>query len=176
MMRGCKITIDLRELSDVVSSIIRGKRDARQQYFDMSLLEPTEHRIETAPHLGNRLAAQSVVSTELYDDNRWVELENRRQCNGGVLAGGTARATIDDGVRVTKLIEPLLQCDRIRLVCGQTVAGRDAVSETDDEGPPRSEGWRDDQEKEKCSEKASANVHECSVRPQGAARRWRLAR
>jgi len=176
MMPGCEVAIDLGELLDVVGPVVGRKRNAGEQDFDVGLLERSKYGIEIAPHLRDRLTAQAVVTAEFDDDDRGVKHQDGRKRGNSVFAGGAAGAAIHNSVRVAEVIEPLLQRDGIGLVCRETVARGDAVSEADEQGPACGEDRSDGQEEEKCSEKASANVHECSVRRLSDAKRWRLAR
>ena len=120
---------------NVVGSVVRRQGDSGQQDLDVGVFEAGEDRIEIAPRLVGRKTAQPVVAAEFHEHDLRMQLQNGGKFRNRVLGGCAAGSLVVDFVLVAAAVQFSLQRVGIGLTRLQSIAGRDAVAETHQEGP-----------------------------------------
>jgi hypothetical protein len=164
VMLGGEVAEDFIEGHDVISSVVGGKSDSREQYLDLSAIKRCENRVQIATCLVWGYPAETVVAAKFHDHNGGMKLENRAEVGNGILAGGTAGAAIRYRVMVAKLVEIPLQSIGKGLAGCESVASRDAVAVANDESAVRREEGAGEETEAKRNDNPAGNVHIDSVR------------
>ena len=135
MMAGGKVAKNGFEGLNVIGAVVRRESDSGQKNFDVGVLEAGEDRIEIVARLIKGKAAQPIIATEFDQYDLGMQLKNGGQFRDRVLGGRAAGSLVVDFVFVAVVVQFTLQRVRIGLTGLQTVAGRNAVAETHQEGP-----------------------------------------
>lgn len=126
-----EVRIDLRELMNIVRSVVWRQSNAGEQHFDVRRFQTSEYRIEIVTCLHERKSAKPVVAAEFDNHDQRMKPEDRRQAGYGVFSRRAAGAFILDRVVVAQFTEIALQRIRVRLAPVKAITRRDAVAEAD---------------------------------------------
>ncbi len=117
----------------VVWPVVGWQRNPRKKYFYVYRRERPENLVEIVLGLGQRQAAQSVVSAELDNHHFRMKAQDCRQRNYRIFCGGPAGALINYFIMIILGVEIALQRIGKRLSRRKSVTGRDAVAEADED-------------------------------------------
>ncbi len=130
--------IDGHELGDVILAVVGRESDAGKGYGGVGGLELLDDAGEVGLGLFEGKAAESVVATELYDDDAAGMAgeagEEAVEAFEAVLGGVAADAGVDDAIVVALGVEQWLELVGVALAGVGAVAGGEGVAEADEEG------------------------------------------
>ncbi len=149
MVAGGECSEDLAEGVHVVHAVVGRQRDAGEKNFDMRGLKRAENLVEVAACLGEREAAEPVVSTEFDNYGVGVKAQNCWKAGNRVLGGGSAGTLIDDFVVIALCIQMPLQRIWEGLAFSEAVARGNAVAKADKDacrGGGKNARWQQEQD------------------------------
>lgn len=135
MVPGGKVAEDLLEGLDVVGAVVGREGDAGEQNLDVSFFKRGEHLVEIVPGLVRGQSAETVVAAEFNDDDVGVHEHDGIHFGNSVFGGSAAGTLIVYLVVVIEIVEIALKHFGKGLSGVDAVAGGDAVSKADQEGP-----------------------------------------
>ena len=130
----CKQCVGVVELLDVVGAVVGRKRDSGEDHLGSAGFESGDDLVEVGAGVFDAEAAKAIVAAELDDNDGGFLGEDGVEAFDAVLGCVAADALIDDAVVVTLCIEVGLEEVGVAFAEVGTVAGGEAVAETDDEG------------------------------------------
>jgi hypothetical protein len=128
-----KAGVHLREAVRVLGAVVRGDLHAEEEDAGSGLLGTADDLPQVVLGLLERQAAEAVVAAEADHDH--VRLLREQPVETGEAAGGrvAAHPGVDDPDRMTGLLQPGLDQDRIGLASFETQSRGQAVAQKDDE-------------------------------------------
>lgn len=118
-----KHSVGLRELLDVVGTVVGGEGDSGEGDLDAGLLKRGDDLVEVGAGVFDAEAAEAVVATELDDGDGGVKGENFGEAGDAVLGGVAGDAEIDDAVGEAVLVEIGLEEVGVRVAGVGAIAG-----------------------------------------------------
>ena len=116
------VFVHLMEIGRVARSIIGRHTHADEEYLRPRCTRRVDHLFQIGARLGNRQAAQSIVCTELEDDERrFVQLQGAGQSLHSTAGSFATHAGIDDRGYVPLFLQPFLQQRHPALAGAQAV-------------------------------------------------------
>jgi len=94
VMPGGQVAESLFELLNVIPSVVGRKSNTGQQYFDVSVFQGSQHRVEVVTGLFRWKSAQAVVAAKLDNDHLGMQQQDSAQTGNGILGGGAAGALV----------------------------------------------------------------------------------
>ena len=125
----CELTIDAAEVGCVSGSEIGRCFHSRENHLDISRLCTRDDLCEVLLQTRHWKTSQPVVGAELDDEDLHIARERPLEAIQPSCGGITRDTSVDDFVRISRILQSLLNERRNRLVLPKTIPRGQAVTE-----------------------------------------------